>query len=261
MVSVIWNCLAYSNSCVNPIIYNHTSKDFRDAFRAVVLSSWHLRRRNDADTTVATPSGSGRLPRKTGNVVDRNGGGAANQLMQQTDDEEVADVTARSSRLTMAAAGEGKNRNRPGNLLRRALLGPPLVRFKFDVASTNWKRQPMNIEVDGPSIVLDFDDCSVAAGGSSISCPKGTATKGGQEASSYHDGVMADGPRRWNHLNDNGQTLFVGSESAVGPRPVETVVDDCSAVDEFRLKSISEPASTTTDRNVEIVEHLSVTFP
>jgi len=27
--------VAYFNSCVNPIIYNRTSKDFRDAFRAV----------------------------------------------------------------------------------------------------------------------------------------------------------------------------------------------------------------------------------
>lgn len=35
-VSVLWNCLAYFNSCVNPIIYNHTSKDFRDAFREAV---------------------------------------------------------------------------------------------------------------------------------------------------------------------------------------------------------------------------------
>jgi len=31
-VSVLWNCLAYFNSCVNPIIYNRTSKEFRDAF-------------------------------------------------------------------------------------------------------------------------------------------------------------------------------------------------------------------------------------
>jgi len=34
---VLWNCLAYFNSCVNPIIYNRTSKEFtskefRDAF-------------------------------------------------------------------------------------------------------------------------------------------------------------------------------------------------------------------------------------
>jgi len=31
-VSVMWNCMAYFNSCVNPIIYNRTSKEFRDAF-------------------------------------------------------------------------------------------------------------------------------------------------------------------------------------------------------------------------------------
>jgi len=31
-VSVLWNCMAYFNSCVNPIIYNTTSKEFRDAF-------------------------------------------------------------------------------------------------------------------------------------------------------------------------------------------------------------------------------------
>ena len=29
---MLWNCLAYFNSCVNPIIYNRTSKEFRDAF-------------------------------------------------------------------------------------------------------------------------------------------------------------------------------------------------------------------------------------
>jgi len=34
-VSVLWNCLAYFNSCVNPIIYNRTSKEFRDAFLEV----------------------------------------------------------------------------------------------------------------------------------------------------------------------------------------------------------------------------------
>ena len=35
-VYVLCTGLAYFNSCVNPIIYNRTSKDFRDAFRAAV---------------------------------------------------------------------------------------------------------------------------------------------------------------------------------------------------------------------------------
>lgn len=43
-MSIIWQCLAYSNSCVNPVIYNHTSKDFRDAFRG----AFSTRRRLDS---------------------------------------------------------------------------------------------------------------------------------------------------------------------------------------------------------------------
>jgi len=35
-VYVFCTGLAYFNSCVNPIIYNRTSKDFRDAFRLAV---------------------------------------------------------------------------------------------------------------------------------------------------------------------------------------------------------------------------------
>lgn len=35
-VAVLCTCLAYFNSCVNPIIYNRTSKEFRDAFREAV---------------------------------------------------------------------------------------------------------------------------------------------------------------------------------------------------------------------------------
>jgi len=35
-LNVVWNCLAYANSCVNPIIYNYTCRDFRAAFRSVV---------------------------------------------------------------------------------------------------------------------------------------------------------------------------------------------------------------------------------
>ena len=33
--TVLFSCLAYFNSCVNPIIYNYASKEFRDAFLEV----------------------------------------------------------------------------------------------------------------------------------------------------------------------------------------------------------------------------------
>jgi hypothetical protein len=33
---VLWDCMAYSNSCVNPIIYNYVSNDFRKGFREVI---------------------------------------------------------------------------------------------------------------------------------------------------------------------------------------------------------------------------------
>ena len=36
IVGLVSNCLAYINSVVNPFIYNHSSKDFRDAFKEVV---------------------------------------------------------------------------------------------------------------------------------------------------------------------------------------------------------------------------------
>ena len=42
VLSVLWNCLAYANSCVNPLIYDHMSKDFRDAFREVMRCSASL---------------------------------------------------------------------------------------------------------------------------------------------------------------------------------------------------------------------------
>ncbi|ELT93650.1 hypothetical protein CAPTEDRAFT_113004 [Capitella teleta] len=35
-VSVLFNCAAYANSCVNPFIYNHASREFRQAFREVI---------------------------------------------------------------------------------------------------------------------------------------------------------------------------------------------------------------------------------
>ena len=56
-VSVFWNALAYTNSCVNPIIYNYASKDFRDSFREVIRCKPHDSRSRSSrgtETTVMT---------------------------------------------------------------------------------------------------------------------------------------------------------------------------------------------------------------
>jgi len=55
-VFVLCTGLAYFNSCVNPIIYNRTSKDFRDAFRSAVGCPKRVRVDGDA----ATPLQPGR---------------------------------------------------------------------------------------------------------------------------------------------------------------------------------------------------------
>jgi len=54
ILQVTWHCLMYCNSCVNPFIYNYTSKDFRDGFRDVV-SRWRLA--SNAGTTAVTSGG------------------------------------------------------------------------------------------------------------------------------------------------------------------------------------------------------------
>jgi len=53
--TVLFSCLAYFNSCVNPIIYNHASKEFRDAFLEVARCG---RAASAADETPAVGSGS-----------------------------------------------------------------------------------------------------------------------------------------------------------------------------------------------------------
>ena len=55
-ISLIWNMLAYFNSCVNPIIYNYASKDFRDSFREVVccVRQGALKHKRNIENTVVT---------------------------------------------------------------------------------------------------------------------------------------------------------------------------------------------------------------
>ena len=62
LISWLWNVLAYFNSCVNPIIYNHTSKLFRDAFREVATCG--LGRRSAEVVSGAT----GNARRKTSGI-------------------------------------------------------------------------------------------------------------------------------------------------------------------------------------------------
>lgn len=42
---IIWHCMAYGNSLVNPFIYNYVSSDFRDAFKLVCVKIGRRRRR------------------------------------------------------------------------------------------------------------------------------------------------------------------------------------------------------------------------
>lgn len=56
-VYVLCTALSYLNSCVNPIIYNRTSKDFRDAFRSAV--GCQKRVKADGDAVAMTPQHAG----------------------------------------------------------------------------------------------------------------------------------------------------------------------------------------------------------
>lgn len=84
--------LAYFNSCVNPIIYNRTSKDFRDAFREAVHCFGPIRRR-----------------------CDRNGGGggaggpAATAIGGDGGSQTTAANTAARTLLTATQAVDGRS--------------------------------------------------------------------------------------------------------------------------------------------------------
>ena len=73
-LSIFWNFLAYLNSCVNPIIYNYASKDFRDSFREVVMcASGNSTRRgvSQSKTTVTTRAALNSTPNSNGGELKR----------------------------------------------------------------------------------------------------------------------------------------------------------------------------------------------
>ena len=76
-IAVFWNCLAYFNSCVNPIIYNYASKEFRDSFRETVLCvkwspDW------DREASVVTKVVNGNQDKKQKNAIVIANGAANN---------------------------------------------------------------------------------------------------------------------------------------------------------------------------------------
>jgi len=87
ILQVIWHCLMYCNSCVNPFIYNYASKDFRDGFRDVMWR-WGLIRSAGTGTTsdqaTTRPPGDttgtgGQRPRADGEDANNEGD---NEMME-----------------------------------------------------------------------------------------------------------------------------------------------------------------------------------
>jgi len=81
VLQVIWHCLMYCNSCVNPFIYNHASQDFRNGFRDVMWRwGFNMTRRTAQTTDVQTPTPPLR------ETVDTAGTGAGMRLRTYTED-------------------------------------------------------------------------------------------------------------------------------------------------------------------------------
>ena len=64
-LSLVWHCMAYSNSCVNPIIYNFASKEFRDAFREKLCCKTAAATKESSGPTHGMRSSSRRPSRAT----------------------------------------------------------------------------------------------------------------------------------------------------------------------------------------------------
>lgn len=50
---ILWYCMAYGNSCANPLIYNYASQEFRKGFREAICCRFFNRRRHNENGTVA----------------------------------------------------------------------------------------------------------------------------------------------------------------------------------------------------------------
>lgn len=110
VAGVASTCLAYFNSCVNPIIYNHASKEFRDAFTEVArcgrTQAQQLepgkrdKRSATAGVTTATVAAT---KRETTNVAASGGVQAAVEATKTNGTDEIVAST------TALLAGHGAN--------------------------------------------------------------------------------------------------------------------------------------------------------
>jgi allatostatin receptor len=82
-VSVLFNFLAYSNSCVNPFIYNFTSQEFRESFREVICC------------------GAPNVPDNNGSQALVTFKGQSSEAREMVEDPTTARTSLRSDRLNI----------------------------------------------------------------------------------------------------------------------------------------------------------------
>ena len=83
-LSIIWNVLAYSNSCVNPVIYNFASQDFRDAFHSVVCCCCEQTR----DVSLSGNGSTATMVTRAA-YLDKANGGEMKRLVSSVKGEEI----------------------------------------------------------------------------------------------------------------------------------------------------------------------------
>lgn len=115
---VLAHCLAYSNSCMNPVIYSYVSTDFRRQFADVVLGAWARACRcsgfrNTAATT--TVAGETAVEENGGGEVGADGTSSARRLVSRSSSR------SRAAETTGHRAVPGNGNGRTAN----SLLSPP----------------------------------------------------------------------------------------------------------------------------------------